>query len=63
MSSSVEGACEKAPGYICKENELSGFRARVGGAAFSQTELLIDDTVSLLIPNPTQPAGAGLLQV
>ena len=38
----------KGPRHIQRGIKLSGFRARDGGAAFSQTEILVDSVVSLL---------------
>ena len=43
--------------------EMSGFRARARLAAFSQTEVLADDTVAWLNFPPIQPVGAGRSKV
>nr|KAF6505831.1 hypothetical protein HJG63_007724 [Rousettus aegyptiacus] len=53
LSSDTRAAAQRAH---TGGTELSGFRAKAGGAACSQTEVLAEATVPLLGPLPTQPA-------
>ena len=54
LSSNSEHWFKKCQGHV--GTEMSGVRARAGGAAFSQTEEQTE-VVSLLSPPLTQPAG------
>ena len=47
---------ERSQGHT-GDTELSGFRARTEGAAFSQTEVMADDIVPLQIPSRTGRGG------
>lgn len=57
LSSSAGAVAGKAPGPLGGETELSGFRMRVGGAAFSQSKVLAEAIVPLLSPPCTELAG------
>lgn len=51
------GSSSKGAREIWGVTGLSGIRARVGGVAFSQTEMLTGTMVPLLGPLPTELAG------
>ena len=51
------GSSLKGTRGIWRETELSGIKARAGGAAFFQTEVQPEAIVPLMSPPPTEPAG------